>query len=326
MRNPNSRRCEAHYHLSAKAGKRVLLSGTFVVNSPTDLAGICKAGNAPRDKAFEGKIYDLQDVNTWVTQRCHKTINRAAVALFQREYLDRATDKILQLPPLEQQAVNYDVKLSGEVAHAYNDVLGKARALKVRIERMQAGRATAKDLTQLMALLQLLQQYAVSPLLAECGAAAFKDKVHGSALLERASRQPSASFYALRAELETLRAAGHKRIVVAANHTTIMDVLKMWLERAHPEFGACFAYKGDMSQKERLAAKRGFLRSQRTVLLLSIGAGGVGLHLVPGCEAMVFWGSAHSPSHPATHRSASPILLLARSQACPSRRRTRARR
>ena len=86
--------------------------------------------------------------------------------------------------------------------------------------------------------------------------------------------------------------------MIAANHTTIMDIVKTWLERAHPEFGACYMYKGDMSQKQRLAAKKGFLRSQRAVLFLSIGAGGVGLHLVPGCEAMVFWGSMpFSPAH-----------------------------
>ena len=306
MRNPTSRRCEAHHHLSLKAGKRVLLSGTFCVNGPVDLAGICKAGNAPRDKLFEGKVFDLQNEITWLQNRCSKTINRTTVTLFQRFFLDRATDKILKLPLLEQQAVTHDVNLAPDVAHAYNDTLAKARALKVRIERMQAGRATAKDLTQLMALLQLMQQYIISPLLAEHSAAAFKDKARGPALLERASRQPSASFHALRAELETLRAAGHKRIVIAANHTTIMDILKTWLERAHPEFGACFAYKGDMSQKERLASKKGFLRSQRTVLFLSIGAGGVGLHLVPGCEAMVFWGSAHPPYTLQPHRSASP--------------------
>ena len=34
------------------------------------------------------------------------------------------------------------------------------------------------------------------------------------------------------------------------------------------------------------------------MLFLSIGAGGVGLHLVPGCEAMLFWGSMpFSPAH-----------------------------
>ena len=193
MRNPTSRRCEAHHHLSLKAGKRVLLSGTFCVNGPVDLAGICKAGNAPRDKLFEGKVFDLQNEITWLQNRCSKTINRTTVTLFQRFFLDRATDKILKLPLLEQQAVTHDVNLAPDVAHAYNDTLAKARALKVRIERMQAGRATAKDLTQLMALLQLMQQYIISPLLAEHSAAAFKDKARGPALLERAARSTRSS-------------------------------------------------------------------------------------------------------------------------------------
>jgi hypothetical protein len=298
MRNPASRRCEAHHALACRSLKRVMLSGTFVVNSPTDLAGICKAGNAPRDAMSEGKAYDLQEVDTWVTQRCKKTINRYAVKLFQEKFLDRATDKILSLPPLEQVAVNYAVGLPYDVAAEYNAVLSEARSLKVRIESTQAGRATAKDLTQLMALLQHMQQYIISPVLAKHGALAFKNKATGSALLERASSQPTAAFHALHSELQSLDAAGHRRIVVAANHTTGMDIFKVWLERVHPEFGACFSYKGDMTQKERLKAKKGFLRSPRSILFLSIQAGGVGLHLVPGSEAMVFWGSMpFSPAH-----------------------------
>ena len=103
MRNPTSRRCEAHHHLSLKAGKRVLLSGTFCVNGPVDLAGICKAGNAPRDKLFEGKVFDLQNEITWLQNRCSKTINRTTVTLFQRFFLDRATGK--PILPVEERPV-----------------------------------------------------------------------------------------------------------------------------------------------------------------------------------------------------------------------------
>ena len=277
----------------------MLLSGTFVVNSPTDLAGICKAGNAPRDAFLDGKVYNLQEPATWYADnRDCKSVSRSAVRVFQRDYLDRATDKMLKLPPLVQVAVNYDVVLHEDVAAEYNSVLSEARMLKVRIESLQGGRAKASDITQLMALLQLLQQYVISPLLAEKGAAAFKDKTTGPALLAEASHKPTAAFHALHSELEALRTAGHKRIVVAANHTTGLDIVKTWLERTHPEFGGFFSYRGDMVQSKRLEAKKGFLRSQRSILFLSIGAGGVGLHLVPGSEAMIFWGSMpFSPAH-----------------------------
>ena len=299
MRTPDTRRCESHHHLSCLASKRVLLSGTFVVNSPTDLAGICKAGNAPRNQMHEGKVYDMQDELTWLVNKVQKTINREAVDCFRNKLLNRATKKILNLPPIVRTAVNYEVAMPLEAAAQYNEALQDARALKARIERTQGGRATAKDMTQLIAKFVHMQQCIVSPLLAQRGAAAFDAKTEqGRALYEAASRAPTGAFHALRDELEALRAKGHKNIVIAANHVTIMEIVKMWLEREHPEFGAMFDYKGEMSQVKRVAAKKGFLRSARSLMFLSIGAGGVGLHLVPKPEAIIFWGSMpFSPAH-----------------------------
>lgn len=298
MRNPDSRRCEAHHALSRIASKRIMASGTFLVNGPGDLAGICKAGNAPY-VMHEGEGYNMQDPAQWIRNKNHKEINRAAVKAFQVKFLDRATKKILNLPPLERIAVNFDVNMPVDAAHRYNEVLQEARHLKARIERTQGGRGTAKDMTQLIAKFVHMQQCVISPTLAEHGAAAFDSKTaEGRALIEQAAREPTGAFHALRDELETLRRLGHKNIVIAANHTTIMEVAKKWIERDHPEFGACFEYKGEMNQKKRVEAKKGFLRSARSLMFLSIGAGGVGLHLVPKPEAIIFWGSMpFSPAH-----------------------------
>ena len=305
----------------------MLLSGTFVVNSPTDLAGICKAGNAPRNQMHEGKVYDMQDELTWLVNKVQKTINREAVDCFRNKLLNRATKKILNLPPIVRTAVNYEVAMPLEAAAQYNEALQDARALKARIERTQGGRATAKDMTQLIAKFVHMQQCIVSPLLAQRGAAAFDAKTEqGRALYEAASRAPTGAFHALRDELEALRAKGHKNIVIAANHVTIMEIVKMWLEREHPEFGAMFDYKGEMSQVKRVAAKKGFLRSARSLMFLSIGAGGVGLHLVPKPEAIIFWGSECPPLLSTCILSVSYRLPILHSQACRFRPRTSSRR
>ncbi|MGZ0214113.1 MAG: SNF2-related protein [Actinomycetales bacterium] len=307
MRNADSRRCEAHHHISKLSTKTALLSGTFIVNGPLDLAGLCKCGNAPRAVFFEGKTYDLQDTNTWTMHRNSKTINKAAVRLLRKRFIDRATEKILKLPPIDELAVNFEAALDPETAARYNATLQEAKALKARIERQQNNRATAKDLTQLMALLQLLQQYLVSPVIARESAAAFKDKTRslanpdktrGQLLFEEATEVPSGSITALMVEIEDLMEQGHRRVVVASNHVTIMQVARLQIQSKRPQFGTCYMYEGGMSLKDRVATKKGFLKTQRGILFLSIGAGGVGLHLVPGCEAMLFWGSMpFSPAH-----------------------------
>lgn len=300
MRNPDSRRCEAHHFLSRIAAKRILLSGTFCVNTPFDLAGQMKAGNCPRALKYDGKTYDLQDQFEWVVNKNVHQVNRLTVKCFQELILDRATKKILDLPPLSREAVNFDVGLPYEAAHAYNEVLQCARALKARIERAQGRGADAqKNMTQLIAKFTWMQQAIVSPVLAQHSAAAFNYKTEaGRRLLEEASQQPTGAMHALAEELYKLRSAGHRNIVIAANHTTVLDIAKKWIEREHPLFGTCFEYKGELNQKKRVESKKGFLRSPRSLMFLSIGAGGVGLHLVPKPEGIIFWGSMpFSPAH-----------------------------
>jgi hypothetical protein len=290
-RNPDSRWTEAHAELAHVSTKRVGLTGTPVINKTGDYGGIAKALDAPRAPI------DFQNRLVWCKNRDHRTVNRDTVRAFtDKSLFHRATDKILNLPDIDKLACNYEVRMSAEHVPTYNGILADARNLKLRIERA-GGRATAADLQRLMALLQLMQQYIVSPLLAQHGVARFKTDTH---LFYEAARNENATgaFYALRDEIQLLRSQGHERIVIAANHTAIMKIVRIWLERNHAEFGRIYVYDGDLSQKERLNSKRGFLQCNKGLLFLSVGAGGVGLHLVPGCESMIFWGSlAFSPAH-----------------------------
>lgn len=291
-RSHDSRLCESHAEISHVAVKRVGLTGTPLVNKTQDFGGIAKALNVPATEQF-----DFQSKQVWNEQRCYRKLNRDAVLAFTSPTIySRATDKILGLPEVDEEAVNYDVRMKPEDVVAYNSILTDARNLKIKIER-SGQRANKGDLERLMAMLMLMQQYIISPLLAQNGVKKFKSEQH---LFRVAASNENATgaFYALASELTKLRSEGHQRVVIAANHTSIMRIVRIWLERNHPEFGRVFVYDGDLLPKDRVAAKKGFLQSDNSLLFLSVLAGGVGLHLVPGCEAMIFWGSLpFSPAH-----------------------------
>ena len=286
MRNPESKWCESHSKLSQMSRKRLLLSGTFVVNKPLDLAGLAKAGDAPRG------LIDFQDKRSWTLDKSHKTINRKTVLAFRELHIDRATDAVLDppLPLIEREAVNYDVNVSPDDAEVYNSIRCDAKTMKLQLERAGSG-PSAKDMQRLMSVLTLMQQFAICPLLAQIGAA--KMKSDETLMLEATKpHNVTGSFYALRDELNDLQRKGHRKIVVAANHVVILKILRLWIDSTCPQFGKTYLYCGEIEAKARLAVKKGFLTvGERSLLLLSIGAGGTGIHLVPGCEAMVFWGS-----------------------------------
>jgi hypothetical protein len=270
------------------SAKVVLSTGTVVNNKTLDIAGLCKAGNCPADPV------DFQCPKTWYRGRDARTINRDTADLFQKNYMNRASDTILNLPPLEQEVVDYSVQLEPEAILEYNSVLADAKNLRLRIERN--GAATGKDLQRLMALLQLMQQMTIHPLLAEMGAARFKSERE---LFDKAAAAPTGAMWALKQEIDQLRECGHQRVVVACCHTSILEIARRFLVQ-YPELGACDTFSGELSTKQRHLVKERFLKSPNAVLMLSIGAGGVGLHLVPGCEAMIFWGSM--PFSPAQTR------------------------
>ena len=63
------------------------------------------------------------------------------------------------------------------------------------------------------------------------------------------------------------------------------------MTRELPACGDRFVYDGSLSQKRRAEIPQAFLNAENSIMFLSIEAGGTGLHLCPGCQAIIFFGS-----------------------------------
>lgn len=269
--------------------KRIALTATPVFNQPNDMVGLCKCINtAP----------EYQSKSHWSNDRQGRTINPKTVEEFQR-YTDRVKDDILGLPEIHQETHNFCTNLPPEAAIEYNRNIKSAQRLRLRL---QDNKITTKELQRLMLLLQRMQQMLVSPRLAEVGAEYFnKNPIE----LENAAREKTGSLEALHDRLIKLQTDGHKRIIVAANHVTLMQIARKYLERQNEEMpeksvGKILIYDGTLSLTQRAAQRTRFFSEERCVLFLSILAGGTGLHLVPigqdiaesgFCRSVVFWGS-----------------------------------
>ena len=278
LRNPDATWTRAQAEISRHATKVLALTATPVVNKLLDLAGLSLACNAPTDPI------NFQNKNSWCRDRAGKIVNKQTVSAFQK-MTSRTREVVLNLPPLEQEAISYEVQVPPERAGDYNAALESARSLRIRLEN-QAGGPTAAELQKLMSMLGTLQQFIVSPLLAEMGAARFKKHPQ---LYERAAHEEEMGcMHALERCLRELKNEGHGQIVVAAAHTSELRIASAFLRRNAPELGEHIIYTGELSQTQRFKAKETFLGTDRCLLFLSIEAGGTGLHLVPGPEAMVF--------------------------------------
>ena len=294
MRNPDTEWCVSHNQLAkgvnmgngAWAGgckKRIGLTATPVFNKPMDMVGLCKALHTAVQ--FQSKEY-------WSLDKKGFTINPNTVRQFQ-QFTDRVKDDILDLPAIFQKNFNYDAELHPADAAVYNAYLQDARQLRIAIER---ARGNAADLQRLMALLQKMQQMLVSPILAEKGAAYLKQH---PIEIDNAAQAGTGTLSALYKRIRTLKAEGHKHIIVASNHVVIMRVAMKYIRIHDPDLAELFLYDGSLSLDKRQEERAAFLRAEQSVLFLSIGAGGTGLHLVPGadtpkegfCRAMIFWGS-----------------------------------
>jgi hypothetical protein len=132
--------------------------------------------------------------------------------------------------------------------------------------------------------------------LAEKGAAYLKEH---PIEIDNAAQAGTGTLAALYNRIRILKAEGHKHIIVAANHVVIMRVAMKYIRIHDPDLAELFLYDGSLSLDKRQEERAAFLRAEQSVLFLSIGAGGTGLHLVPGgdtpkdgfCRAMIFWGS-----------------------------------
>lgn len=276
MRNPVTAWTKGHELIASKATKVQGLTATPVFNKPQDLMGIATAIDLPAR---------WKEATTWFRDRKKTIVNLDTINEFQK-FTDRASDEILDLPPMTEQIINFDASLDPVYVEDYNSALGNASQLRLSLERR--GRATQQELHQLMSYLQILQQFLVSPLLAQKGAKAVQKDEQ---LIQQASAQNSGALQALKKVILDLREEGFLRIMVACCHTSLLSVAECYLKGANPGMGDVIKYHGGLSLTKRGEATHTFLNNPKTIMLMSIDAGGTGLHLVPGANAVVFWGS-----------------------------------
>jgi hypothetical protein len=205
-------------------------------------------------------------------------------------YLDRVDEAVLDLPPIAHTSHNFSTGLKSADIRSYNALLLDAKRLKLDLDRQKT--ASMAEISKLMSYLSRLQQLLVSPMLAEKGAEAFcADDTN----FRLAANEHTGALLTLEAHIRDLQSQGQKRIIVAANHVAILKIGMNFIAKRIN--AAILIYDGTLSLARRQIEKSRFLTAESSILFLSISAGGTGLHLVPGCAAMIFWGSRpYSPS------------------------------
>ena len=280
--HPNSRRSRAFRFFSTLFEKRFAVTGTPIRNRIDDIASICMSMNCPREPV------DFTRADTWTYNNDSKTLNENTNIKFSK-YVSRVGEGDIDLPPMSKMVVNFNAGFDHETSIVYNDAVSRARNLRVEIERSVNPIFAKVALAQLISLLQKLSFLLTCPLLAEHGAAEVKSNAD---LIEVAAKNPSNAMVQLVNELRALQTKGHFRIVVAGLHVSLLRVLSSYIAKEAPDLGVHFAFDGSLSNKQKDQVTNAFLTCRVGILFLSIGAGGQGLHLVPGCQAMVLFGAA----------------------------------
>jgi len=288
--NVKSKICNAHAMLSKTSKSRVMMTGTACMNRPADLAGIAKAGNA----VSRTSLVDYQSVKSWsICKNSRDTVNRDNVNSFRAEFISRyKLDKaLMKMPVLIEETYSYRVYLDDADAIEYQSIVDGANLLRRQMVRNDSGRGVMI----LMQALTRLSHFLVSPLLAKLGAKEFDSCQEN---FVEAIREPSDAVVALAEQILLKMDQGHKTVVVACASVVEMKIAKFYMENdASNDYGQMFLYTGQVKKKQRMADKDAFLASERAVMFLSIGAGGTGLHLVPGCACMMFFGMlSYSPA------------------------------
>jgi hypothetical protein len=258
------------------------LSGTPVINEPKEMAAQCKAmGLQP-----SGHI-DFQDPKAW-TGADYKQLNIGTCRAFS-ECIHKTASDAVKLPEIHESVQPFKPNLGINGAVAYNDVLDEASALAVRADGEEASGG------KFISLLIKLQQMLVSPRLAGMGAKQFlSDPRNLDLSAVDAGKLPGGALGKLYERLSALMTNGqHARVIVACERVAEMRLAAHWL-RCKARRGlrtSSFIFEGSLSLDERERMKRTFLATDNAILFLSVKAGGTGLHIVPGCNAMLFWGA-----------------------------------
>jgi hypothetical protein len=283
LRSRNSMRSRSFRALSLQATKRIGLTGTPVVNRQDDIASLCMALNAPRSPI------DFTRADSWTYMNNNKMINEDTNLKFTK-YVSRVDESDIDLPTMKKIAVNYNAEFDYDLAIMYNAVVSRARDLRTEIEQHTTRDGLNKILlAQLIAVLQKLSFLITCPLLAENGAQRF---LADKELVNETVQNPSNAMIKLMQELCNLQQEGHRRIIVAGMHVSVLTAVSEFLSKRAPFLGTHFHFHGKLSQKQKDVTKDSFLKSKVGLFFLSIPCGGQGLHLVPGCNAMILFGAA----------------------------------
>lgn len=278
MRNSRTLSTKGHELISSNADKVIGLSATPLFNNPRDLAGIATAldMNSSVDEP------SLKNEASYFTDKSRTKVNLKQLLAFS-EKMDRAHDSILNLPEITEVDVSFDAEMDLKEVDGYNTLLMQAKRIRATMQIKQS--VTNNELQKLTSYLNTMQQYIVSPLLAQQTAKVVSGDPE---LIAQCSRQATGLMRALAAQIESLQSEGFVNVLVAACHTTMMAVAKQYVEREKPACGESFMYHGGLTLKRRAEMVASFLNSKKSTMFMSIDAGGTGLHLVPGCNAIIF--------------------------------------
>jgi len=299
-KNPKTAIAHLHHVIAERSAHRILLSGTIICNKPEDLSGIAYSGDCPIHYPGCKWRQNFQDPKSFLfSDKSHTTINKAGVLRFKNCWIHRVAvkDCNVYLPPLNSRAVNFQVNFTEEEATQYNQLLAQLRTAlnNDKISPLDPKKKSPRFLS----ILTKMCFHIVHPIItlgAECGYTITKD----SYLFEQAIENPSSSMLALLIELRKLKSGPnpHRRIVVASCFVIPLKIAKKWIDQYFSkEFGKTVMFTGEISTLNREKNKKEFLSAENSIMFLNILAGGVGLHLVPGCEAMIFWAALpYSPA------------------------------
>lgn len=201
-------------------------------------------------------------------------------------HIHRVTEHELGLPGLREHSVFFDLKFSPEQAREYNASLFKLRSIA---KRMASEQAEAQDASVALSVLSKLQQYPVSFLLGSKGASNWDPTVDAPAAVEEGLESHRALTDTLARAFET-----SSRVCVFACHTSVLSVAEAAIRERWRNSGPIdvIYYKGGLSAKVREERLRAFTSAEgRVVMLLTIGAGGIGLDIGAASKCVIFWGS-----------------------------------
>ena len=297
-KNPKTAVAHLHHEIATMCRHRVLLSGTIVCNKPEDLAGIAYSGDCPSVHPGISSRHDFQDPSTFIFDcKKYQTVSRQAILQFQSLWIHRVAvkDCNVYLPPLLQHAIDFKVNFTAFEAGYYNDLCDRLRKAFVTI---QDGPSSSTS-ESFLSILTKMCFHIVHPIINLSANAQYEFK-SDDYLFNLAIENPSSSMLALLTQLRKMKTGPtpHKRIVVASNFVIPLELAKRWIDKHFSdEFGKTVMFTGKTSLADRETNKNSFLTADNSIMFLNILAGGVGLHLVPGCEGMIFWGGLpYSPA------------------------------